>query len=135
MKFVFIGGKYCAMSEPLARFDCVLFVLHLRRFCPLGSAPLAPVFIAFRLTASAPWLLIAICLRRNRAAKFSTSTTAKSLNLNIRDLFASKFSGRPRDFKISLFINLDRNLFAFYFTKDKIAPKRSVDLDYFRIFS
>lgn len=67
---------------------------------PLGSAPLAPVCIAFRLTASAPWLLVAIRLRRNRAAKFAASITAKSLNLNARDLLASKFSGRPRDFKI-----------------------------------
>ena len=131
----FIGGKYCAMSEPLARFDCVLFVLHLRRFCSLGSALPVPVCIAFRLTASTPWLYVSIRLRHTQAAKFCISTTAKSLNLNIRDLFASKFSGRPRDFKISLFANLDRNLFTFYFTKDKIAPKRSVDLDYFRIFS
>ena len=96
----FIGGKYCAPSKPLARFGYVMPALDLRRFCPLGSAPLAPVFIAFRLTASAPWLLVAICLRRNRAAKFRTSIAAKSLNLNARDLFASKFSGRPCDFKI-----------------------------------
>ncbi|EEV18790.1 hypothetical protein CAMGR0001_1896 [Campylobacter gracilis RM3268] len=59
----------------------------------------------------------------------------KSLNLNVRDLLASKFRGCSSDLNLSLFINLDRNLFAFYFTKDKIAPKRSVDLDYFRTFS
>ena len=50
-------------------------------------------------------------------------------------VFASKFSNRLSDLNSLLFVNLDRNLFAFYFTKDKIAPKRSVDLDYFRIFS
>lgn len=112
--------------------SCLYFIALLLR---LGSAPLAPVFIAFRLTASTPWLHVSIRLRHTQAAKFCISTTAKSLNLNARDLLAFKFSGRPRDFKISLFANSDRNLFAFYFTKDKIAPKRSVDLDYFRIFS
>ena len=101
--------------------SCLYFIALLLR---LGSAPLAPVFIAFRLTASTPWLHVSIRLRHTQAAKFCISTTAKSLNLNARDLLAFKFSGRPRDFKISLFANSDRNLFAFYFTKDKIAPKR-----------
>ena len=77
--------------------SCLYFIAPLLH---LGYVPLAPVFIAFRLTASASWLLVAIRLRRNRAAKFGTSITAKSLNLNARDSFASKFSGRPRDFKI-----------------------------------
>lgn len=122
----------------LSRFR-VLATSCLHSICavsvPLNSALPVSVCIAFHLTASAPWLLIAIRLRRNRAAKFDTSIAAKSLNLNACDLLAFKFSGRPHDFKILLFANLDRNLFAFYFTKDKIAPKRSVDLDYFRIFS
>jgi hypothetical protein len=74
-------------------------------------------------------------LRRIWTDKFGVFVAIKSLNLNIRDSFASKFSSCPYDLNPSLFVNLDRNLFAFYFTKDKIAPKRSVDLDYFRIFS
>ena len=120
----------------LSRFR-VLATSCLHSICAVSvpSALLAPVFIAFRLTASTPWLLVAIRLRHVQVTKFGISTTAKSLNLNARDSFASKFSGRPRDFKISLFANSDRNLFAFYFTKDKIAPKRSVDLNYFRTFS
>ena len=100
MKFVFIGSKPCTPSEPLTRFDFVLSAPCPRRFCPLGSAPLAPVFIAFRLTASMPWLFVSIRLRHAQAAKFCISITAKSLNLNAGDSFASKFSGRPRDFKI-----------------------------------
>ena len=67
---------------------------------PPNSAPLAPVFIAFRLTASTLWLYVSIRLRHTQATKFGISTTAKSLNLNAGDSFASKFSGRPRDFKI-----------------------------------
>ena len=122
----------------LSRFR-VLATSCLHSICavsvPLNSALPVSVCIAFHLTASAPWLLIAICLRRNRAAKFDTSIAAKSLNLNVRDLLASKFRGCSRDLNLSLFANSDRNLFTFYFIKDKIAPKRSVDLDYFRIFS
>ena len=109
--------------------------LYLRHFCPLSSGLPVSVCIVFRMTASVPWLFVSIRLRHAQVAKFGTSIAAKSLNLNACDLLAFKFSGRPHDFKISLFANLDRNLFAFYFTKDKIAPKRSVDLDYFRIFS
>ena len=77
--------------------SCLYFIAPLLH---LGYALLAPVCIAFRLTASAPWLFVSIRLRRNRAAKFAASITAKSLNLNARDLLASKFSGCPRDFKI-----------------------------------
>ena len=94
-------------------FDFVLSALCLRRFCTIS----------------------ALCLRRIWADKFGVFVAIKSLNLNVRDLLASKFIGCPRDLNPSLFVNLDRNLFAFYFTKDKIAPKRSVDLDYFRTFS
>jgi len=94
-------------------FDFVLSALCLRRFCTIS----------------------ALCLRRIWADKFGVFVATKSLNLNVGDLLAFKFSGRSRDFEISLFANSDRNLFAFYFTKDKIAPKRSVDLDYFRTFS
>jgi hypothetical protein len=131
LKLVIIGGKHALRLSHLR----VLAASCPHYFCPLGSALPVSVCIAFRLTASVPWLLVAIRLRRNRAAEFGTSIAAKSLNLNICDLLASKFKGCPRDLNPSLFVNLDRNLFAFYFTKDKIAPKRSVDLDYFRTFS
>lgn len=112
--------------------SCLYFIAPL---LPLDPAPFVSACIVFRLTASAPWLFVSIRLRHAQVAKFGTSIAAKSLNLNVRDLLASKFIGCPRDLNLSLFINLDRNLFAFYFTKDKIAPKRSVDLDYFRTFS
>ena len=59
--------------------SCLYFIAPLLR---LGYALLAPVCIAFCLTASVPWLLVAIRLRRNRAAKFGTSIVVKSLNLN-----------------------------------------------------
>ena len=101
---------------------------RLSYFCVLASS--CP-HLACAVPALFPHLACAVFRRLNSAFFIAT----KSLNLNVRDLLASKFRGCSSDLNLSLFINLDRNLFAFYFTKDKIAPKRSVDLDYFRIFS